>query len=130
MWVSLIKRHGDKLMCRPGGAESLHSSPLPENVQAAPLLYEDRPHDQSSQDLNINLSLSPSVSFPRSAVVSGMWHEACVPPPLACTEEEEEFVCSCCGSIQPDLHYLQLQRSKGLSPRNSPETESLRPLST
>ncbi|KAG7230734.1 hypothetical protein INR49_019547 [Caranx melampygus] len=42
-----------------------------------------------------------------SAVVSGIQS-----PFAGCREEEEEegFVCSCCGSIQPDSHYLHPQR--------------------
>lgn len=103
MWVSLIKWHGDNLMCSPGGPKSPHSSQLPENVQAAPLVMWSLLIQHSSQDLNINL---PLVSFPRSAVVSGM--QACVSSEEE--EEEEEFLYSCCGSIQPDSHYLQLQR--------------------
>lgn len=71
----------------PWGLKSLHSSLLPENVQATPLVTWLVPHSAaaappSSQDLNINLPLSLS---PRSAAASGMQS-----PYAGCREEEEE----------------------------------------
>lgn len=62
MWVSLIKWHGDKLMCGPE-EQSLHIPPRSLRMPwPTPLVLW-------SQDLNINLPLS---LFSRSAVVSGM----------------------------------------------------------
>lgn len=108
VWVSLIKWHGDKLMCSSEDPSPCIPLRFPENVPATPPGHVVGPHTTatplSSQDPNINLSLSLS---PRSAVVSGIQS-----PFAGCREEEEGFVCSCCGSIQPDSHYLRPQRSE------------------
>ncbi len=74
MWVSLIKWHGDKLMCSP--EDRSLCIPLRSLRMSRPPLWScgRSSYSFSSQDLNINL---PLVSFPRSAVMSGM--QACVP---------------------------------------------------
>lgn len=78
MWVSLIKWHGDKLMCSPED-RSLCIPLRSLRMSRPPLRSCGRSFIQpSSQDLNINLPLSLS---PRSTVVSGM--QACVAPLLA-----------------------------------------------
>lgn len=119
MWVSLIKWHGDKLMCSSED-RSLRIPPhASRECPGRPSGHVVSPIQQSSQGLNINLPLCLSPDRP--------WCLVCrhVSPSLAAQRRRRRWrkgkslFVPAVGSIQPDSHYPRLQRSGGLSPGNS-----------
>lgn len=117
MWVSLIKWHGDKLMCGPE-ERSLHIPTHSLRMPWPPGLV------LLSQDLNINLPLS---LFSRSAVVSGM--QAWVPLHWLHRGGRGQGggVKSLCVPAVASPRLIHIIISCRDSPGNHPETGSLRP---
>ena len=115
MWVSLIKWHGDKLMCGPE-ERSLHIPPRSLRMPWPPPLV------MWSQDLNINLPLS---LFPRSAMVSGV--QACVPLHWLHRGGQGGGVKSLCVPAVAPSRLIHIIISCRGSPGNRPETGSLSP---